>query len=275
MTLLDRIKTEPLPLVPLFHYTDTKGLLGILNSNCLWATSALYLNDSSEYKYGLNLIKQAVRERSRSTNDDEERSALEFVWDGLSEVFPTVCIASLTQKGDLLSQWRAYARNGGFALGLHADNLRNLAHTLGFYLVRCIYDPEEQQDAVQRLVDEFCEVIASPDGDDWAALRGCVTAATRLAVMFKHRSFEEEHEWRLMSLRPIAELDFRPGVSTIVPFTKFCLPSDRNSYLQSIIVGPTPHPELARHSIETLLRKLGVSDPEKRVTETSIPYRDW
>jgi hypothetical protein len=32
----------------LYHYTDQKGLLGILESKQLWATHYRYLNDTSE-----------------------------------------------------------------------------------------------------------------------------------------------------------------------------------------------------------------------------------
>src|SRR5262245_9112505 len=32
----------------MFHYTDSAGLLGILNSRCLFATDFRYLNDTSE-----------------------------------------------------------------------------------------------------------------------------------------------------------------------------------------------------------------------------------
>jgi hypothetical protein len=53
--LLERDKTEPLPPV-LFHYTGSDALLSILGNNCLWATSARYMNDSTEYSHGMDLI---------------------------------------------------------------------------------------------------------------------------------------------------------------------------------------------------------------------------
>ena len=76
MTLIERIQTEPLPEI-LFHYTDSKGFLGILESNTLWATSARYLNDSSEYTYGMKLIADALEERSRTTNCERECANLQ------------------------------------------------------------------------------------------------------------------------------------------------------------------------------------------------------
>jgi len=41
----------------LYHYTSQKGLLGILQSKKLWMTNILYLNDSSEFLYTVDLVK--------------------------------------------------------------------------------------------------------------------------------------------------------------------------------------------------------------------------
>src|SRR5258708_7067446 len=35
-----------------FHYTTTEGLRGIVENNELWATSAYFLNDTTEITYG-------------------------------------------------------------------------------------------------------------------------------------------------------------------------------------------------------------------------------
>src|ERR1700682_4515841 len=41
---------------PLFHYTDARGLIGIFETKCLFATHADFLNDSSECR----LLKDIV-----------------------------------------------------------------------------------------------------------------------------------------------------------------------------------------------------------------------
>jgi len=40
--------------VPLCHYTSADGLLGILENQCLWATSAAHLKDTTDVKIGLD-----------------------------------------------------------------------------------------------------------------------------------------------------------------------------------------------------------------------------
>jgi hypothetical protein len=44
----------------LYHYTSSIGLLGILNTQKIWATEASHLNDSQEIKYGINLVTEKL-----------------------------------------------------------------------------------------------------------------------------------------------------------------------------------------------------------------------
>src|SRR3954451_15088828 len=46
----------------LYHYTTAEGLKGIIEENYLRASSAYFLNDSSEVDYGCRIIKQALNE---------------------------------------------------------------------------------------------------------------------------------------------------------------------------------------------------------------------
>jgi hypothetical protein len=45
----------------LFHYTDTGGLLGILDSQQLWATHSFYLNDATEINYTYELVEEKAQ----------------------------------------------------------------------------------------------------------------------------------------------------------------------------------------------------------------------
>jgi hypothetical protein len=114
--------------------------------------------------------------------------------------------------------------------------------------------------------------------EEWGtlAIGRCGASASQLAMTLKHESFEEEREWRLISQpKFISELEFRQGLSTLIPFFPFNLGSDRNSYLHSLIVGPTPLPELAVDSARMLLQKLGLSPSKEKVSGTKTPFRGW
>ena len=44
----------------LYHYTNVKGLMGILDSQCLWATDFRYTNDLSEIRYAKGIMKKVA-----------------------------------------------------------------------------------------------------------------------------------------------------------------------------------------------------------------------
>src|SRR2546421_8592730 len=50
---------------PLFHYTDTGGLQGIVNSEQFWFTSVFHLNDPSELAYGVGLAMQVMKAEAK------------------------------------------------------------------------------------------------------------------------------------------------------------------------------------------------------------------
>src|SRR5580704_14459526 len=117
-TWLDRPAPTTAKPQRLFHYTSQAGLLGIVSSNVLWATNALYLNDSSELDYGLTAAREklrAVLNRSSAVSELLRRT------DRLLKLpillpdrnFYACCFC---EESNLLSQWRAYAdRGGGYA----------------------------------------------------------------------------------------------------------------------------------------------------------------
>lgn len=62
--LLSRLLEHSGELPPelLYHYRDSHGLLGIINTRTLWATQFQYLNDSAEFIYANELMKEAIAE---------------------------------------------------------------------------------------------------------------------------------------------------------------------------------------------------------------------
>ncbi len=116
-----------------YHYTDAYGLLGMLTTDQLWATASLALNDTSEVEYGEQLIKKlwADAEKSRIPETCVEFTDLaldfkfkEFAADGLF-------VISASLDGDLLSQWRNYAGNDGFAVGIDMETPLSVVRPLG------------------------------------------------------------------------------------------------------------------------------------------------
>lgn len=113
----------------LFLYTTAAGLLGILNSSTIWATDLRFLNDAQEAVYARELFVEAVRNTDNPAlqpGHPLHQVAQEFgeEFAGYKEIvakelhsfdFP-VYVTCFCESGDLLSQWRAYGSDHGYAI---------------------------------------------------------------------------------------------------------------------------------------------------------------
>lgn len=130
----------------LLHYTNEAGLRGILESGCLWASHASYLNDAEElthffdarlyelaYEVVLRHVEQAPNSRQKQHIFKSSGGAKALAQADAREVtallkrvtigFHDPYVLSLSAPSDhlvaesgLLSQWRGYGRDGGYAI---------------------------------------------------------------------------------------------------------------------------------------------------------------
>jgi hypothetical protein len=264
-----------IPPPTLWHYTTQSGLLGIIGKKSLWATKIHYLNDSSEFLYALGLAREILEERIGA--EQSNRGRLEAFRNSIPNVQTmNVCVASFSECPDDLSQWRAYAGpSGGHAVGFASEYLRETARAEQFFLTRRRYLEAEQRQLINHLID-WC--LSEPDMDADIAQKTWFFPArlARLAPVLKDFSFRGEGEWRLISQpRMVSEMCFREGKSMLLPDTKFELKGDTNSYLTSVTVGPSPNMNLSKASTVMCLRHHCVQEPEKKVIESKVPYRNW
>lgn len=96
-----------------FHYTNTDGLIGILEGRSLWATDLRCMNDTDELSRGEALLSKALDARTAHP----AHGLLARLRDHPAYASALVFGASFSSKLDVLSQWRAYADDGnGFAV---------------------------------------------------------------------------------------------------------------------------------------------------------------
>lgn len=156
---------KPSDIYPeLFHYTTLGGLEGILKSQSLWATHYQDLNDSQEMIYAkqvlkkhvvpylINQIEQMVKtgvlDKKQIDIESPVGSPANFIADrwidnliqaSLKGNIATPYIfsfcahkkASYEEKNGLLSQWRGYGADGGYALIFNTERLEALLHEEG------------------------------------------------------------------------------------------------------------------------------------------------
>ena len=106
---------------PLYHYTDGRGLKGIIESGQIWFTDYRHLNDPSELVHGIDMAHDVARMLATGA-DGRVQMFLEMFIDLFKhanfERTLEFFIASFSRVRDDLGQWRAYADNGrGFAIG--------------------------------------------------------------------------------------------------------------------------------------------------------------
>ena len=279
MTILNDLLS---PTVPdhkiLYHYTTQDGLLGIIKSKTLWASSILHLNDSAEFNYTLDLARTDVGLKYLGAESGPKRMFFAFALDFLEILKTTpLFVGSFSLNGDLLSQWRAYTQNGiGFSLGFEYDYLRGLAEAQGFKLLRCNYNRAEHEQAITELIDASCLKINPQHDVDVQAIRLFTSQLVNIASVLKHPSFAEEKEWRLVSAEP--EVDgpvlFRSGKSMVVPYKEFKLAEDGSPLqMRDLCIGPTPHVEMSKFSIEQLMSRAKTN--ANIVRSSTVPYRSW
>lgn len=289
----------------LYHYTSLSGMLGILRSQCIWATHASYLNDASEFFHGLGFAKQVA---SGIFMEDDYLAA--FGWavrHGLEAVSANdLYVASFSEQADLLSQWRGYCPVGaGLCLGFDLDHLRDFCQTRGYRLEQCIYEHSQQTQHVKALVSQCFERFPKPpltrsdyetfdakgqveaeynysirtsEGPDKpqadAAVSWLCAQISELAPLFKNEGFYEESEWRIIARGPREPVHFRPSSSYLAPYVELKVLSDTAvSALREVIVGPNPNQRRCESSIKILLDSCGLGGVEVRMS--SLPFNSW
>jgi hypothetical protein len=269
----------------LYHYTSQQGLLSIIEKRKLWATHIRYLNDSKEFDYALELARDHLS-KERDSGDEHRRQfvddALWNIDNGLGIDTPfAVYVTSFSHHGNQLSQWRGYCpRGSGFSLCFRVSDLRVLAERrsqeFDLAFVPCLYDEDEQNALISELISTAltAPTEASPDASSPDAL--FTLLILRWAPAIKDKGFEEETEWRLVTRGMRSDSLLREGSSFLIPYIEFDLTGESKKgidCIDSVTLGPTPHPELSEQSVKDLLHRHGVSNCSTSCS--GIPFRTW
>jgi hypothetical protein len=241
--------------VKLYHYTSINTLEKILENKTLRFTNIDNLNDSSEYKYGVNLLKLKVLQYEKEHN-----------------IFPTINLekfdyfmfsgklysASFTENGDDLNFWNSYYvdKNNSVSIGFSKDKLTKCK----FITNKCVYgDPYPKMDDATYLWFKklFDNVMLIHKDKNYILI-------TYQTAFIKQKCFESEREWRSIS--------FPVGIiSTFERHGKKCKYFDKNIDLESIeeiIIGPGGNQEENYNKVYNLLKNKNL---KVELIKTKIP----
>jgi hypothetical protein len=273
----------------LFHYTSPTGLVGIAHSKTIWATDIRFLNDKKEFQHSLDITHSIVEGFYKVDNDPNKLKGLaydfiEYLRINLRKKWnPRVYVASFTEEGDLLSQWRGYCPKGGFSLGFSFNLLSEVAKKHDSFLLPCVYDVKTQKQLLEELLVSYSkkyeevskkENEKNPDQLAKSLSNKFIISLFAIAPMLKHDSFKEEKEWRIVSsnLRTIPDINFRANESNIIPYIEMALSKNENEIeFRKVFIGPASNNEYSKEAVLQLLRKNRIQ--ENNIRFSSAPYR--
>lgn len=310
----------------LYHYTTAAGLQGIIESQTLWATNIAYLNDVEKhtgfFDRRLPQLLGPCFDEMATSEDGQRRIECAGGKEQVVEQFRSLllktslsfnkpyvtsfCTSSSDDVKDdgLLSQWRGYGVDGGYAIAFETQNLEqlfleegeNFHYTYGGFGNVAYFGQDtgywitqpETKFHEKRLMDVLREFLKRPCQE---VLENLYVPLTALSCMHKHNGFREEAEVRIvvvptnetvLSQSAQQEVDSRfPKPVRFVVKNGVLVPyialfehlSKKDSFklpIIKIIIGPSPN-KSKREAAAKLLLELNGMNPDI-VVVSDIPY---
>lgn len=150
---------QPPPII--YHYTDDRGLRGILESGAIHLHDIFGLNDPSELSYGFSISAGILIDKARTYPGEIRKFAERYANFGLQrgiEASAHFFSCSFSGCGDDLGQWRAYADNGhGFAIGFETKILEAAFTTEGGQRVEnnCTFPVSYKAERLRKMYEKW------------------------------------------------------------------------------------------------------------------------
>jgi hypothetical protein len=281
------------PRGTLYHYTSMDALQKIIERGSVWATDIHYLNDSSEYTNAKEFVKKLLSERL--ADDESLRTrVLPEIEQLQQKQDEDIFVASFSEAGDSLPQWRGYCGNGlGVSIGFIPWSIttgileepegkkyhRGSDETPDCRLLKCVYTEKDKARLINENIESYLDAVQGKHHSISAKSSGRFLASVLnlCGPLFKNGSFAEEKEWRYVVAckePDFPKRHFRVGRSTYVPYIEVDVRANYSpDYITEVVIGPTPNPMLAERSLLKLLRTHNLY--RSKVRNSSIPYRTW
>lgn len=256
----------------LYHYCSNDTLLAILSSKSVRLSSLSLSNDSMEGKLGAHILNELAKADGLPNYQierlKEHTTTLERIVDGLG-----LC---LSEEGDLLSQWRAYANDGrGVSIGfskkyfeslceIQQKKLQNGEEKSSFTVKKVEYDQAKHMEAIEPIYKEIKghieagafdytgrTLLTINKEDDTTRKERIKKASNSLTLSvfkifgelytYKLNAFIEEREWRLVSYSVKSgkeECEFRAVDDRIIPYREYEMVQMHVDPILEIILGP-------------------------------------
>ena len=277
----------------LYHYTSVEGMIGIIESNVIFATSFPFLNDSSEIVYGRRLAKNILINKITTEKDDITKKIYEECLNLNGVDKKRIYITCFCEKGNLLSQWRGYGQSGnGFSVGLESNKMNRMYRKSPYdevYVKKVIYDLKTQTKTINKYLEHAVMYAKSKKITDIAEIKKIAKLTDweidKHSAFFKDEAFSEEKEWRAVyygsSKGESLETKFRGKSNRIVDYKEFSfspdaledLPYKDKLPLKKIFCGPGVDHESQIVVIKELLKSRGYDYNNIDIEYSTIPFK--
>ena len=262
------------PREHVYHYTTIEGVVGICTSRTIWATNVSYMNDASEYIYATQIIEEVTR--AYAAHHPGFEGYLSACHQNPLELGLDVYAACFCEEGDLLSQWRSYARQGtGYAIEFSWPKLRDRfpRNRLG----RVEYSEDTQRNVLNQILDSLAGDVSFVEPDQNRKLAsiaaGLANALLTVRAFLKSPTFREEEEWRVIAFHKTdtSEELYRQSNDILVPYCALPLGDLDEFPITKIVIGPSLHPKAAQYSLRRFLDSIGLA--RVAIDASPIPLR--
>ncbi len=282
----------------LVHYTSAEALVSILRNKSFWLRPTYNMNDYTEVIHGLDFLIRSYNNGSDFTfrktinsifpnkGDDLEKFLNENLHNNKNDIF-VGCFSQHKKEEDLfgrLSMWRAYGRGAGVALILN-KNFFQLDSSEVLFFSKVKYDDEsifkKEFDQLVENIKKYKEDIRKLGFEGFASMI-LVYFLIKLSSQ-KHPGFKEELEWRLIHLPRVFPLKHvlesvhiisnLPQRVYEIDFVKSPFPVTLDSLIKRVVIGPCKDGLAVYDSILIEMRKAGISEPYKKIVNSTIPLR--
>lgn len=284
----------------IFHYTNSNGLIGILDENKIRSTHVTCVNDNKEYRHFTDIIINNIERRCDIENDINYKvfynKALDFLKkrDYDSE---DIFISCFSIEQDDLNQWRAYGGGEcGYAIGFNYKELKDPVikrnSECACLIGMALYDRVTHNDFVEKLLNLMINHVKKLKIDFPIEFEESVTELIEYVYYFmgpfsaliKHHKFEQEKEFRIATTikkDEYNELGFVQKNTLLSRYFSLDIWKDKSERkrlsITKIIIGPSPQQKISKISVERLLGTLGskhgFSPCSIKVILSEVPYR--
>lgn len=279
--LLDEFLASLVGPDTIYHYTDERGLDGILRTGVLWLSDIFRMNDAAELSYSFAtavtaMTRKALREAPEMRFFADHLSG--FALRGGIEKSAHYFMCSFSAEGDDWSQWDSYAAAGrGFALAFDTVELGSMfasagnADRMDRLAFPITYDDPRAEALQSRIVDLIAPLVLASNHQRisvdqirsyWRELSTifCVYGLGFAALFKGEARWRTEREFRFLEVYPIGSpppsTRLRRSKRGDTKYVELNWLERCPAALRHIVVGPKADPDVAKRALDAVSHKI-------------------